>query len=61
MSTMIAVLSLDQRMKVMTFAMESGNLSMIDGIVNLQTMVDEHSIRLAAAAKQKCITNFFRK
>ena len=61
MSTKIAVLSLDQRMKVMTIAMESGNLSMIDGIVNLQTMVEEHSISLAAAAKQKCITNLFRK
>ena len=38
MSTKITVPSLDQRMKVMTFAMESGNLSMIDGIVNLQTI-----------------------
>ena len=46
---------------LLTFAMQSANKSMIDGIVDVQAMVEEHSVRLAAAAKQKCITDFFRK
>ena len=46
---------------LLTFAMQSGNNSMIDGIVDVQAMVVEHSVRLAAAAKQKCITHLFRK
>ena len=46
---------------LLTFAMQSGNMSMIDGIANVQTMVKEHSVRLAAADKQKCITDLFMK
>ena len=53
MSTKRTVLSLDQRMKVLR--------RLVDGIVNVQAMVEEHSVRLAAADKQKCITDFFRK
>ena len=46
---------------LLTFAMQSGNMSMIDGIANVQAMVKEHSVRLAAADKQKCITDLFMK
>ena len=34
---------------------------LVDSIVNVQAMVEEHSVRLAAADKQKCITDVFRK
>ena len=53
MSTKRTVLSLDQRMKVLR--------RLFDGIVNVQAMDEEHSVRLVAADKQKCITDFFRK
>ena len=53
MSTKRTVLSLDQRMKVLR--------RLVDGIVNVKAMVEEHSARLVAADKQKCITDFFRK
>ena len=33
---------------LLTFAIQSGNKSMIDGIVDVQEMVEEHSVRLAA-------------
>ena len=53
MSTKRTVLSLDQRMKVLR--------RLVEGIVNVQAMVEEHIVRLAASDKQKCITDFFRK
>ena len=45
--------------ELVSFALLANNPFMVEAAMKLQTLVHDHSIRLAAVAKQKSIRDFF--